>query len=183
MTDTAVTSYAIDTAHSNVEFSVRHLMISKVKGSFDRVTGTLTLGESAIPTSITASIEIDSISTRDEKRDGHLKSDDFFAAATHPTMDFVSTAITPKTAETFEIAGNLTMHGVTRPVVFEATVDGRVTDPWGLDRIAYSASAKLNREDYGMTFNQALEAGGVMVGKDIEIDLTIQAVPASEPGA
>ncbi len=178
MTDTAVKNFAIDTAHSNVEFSVRHLMISKVKGSFDRVTGTLALGAGSIPESINASIEIDSVSTRDEKRDGHLKSDDFFAAATYPTMDFVSTSVKALDAEKFEISGNLTLHGVTKPVTFTAALDGRMTDPWGLDRVAFSASTKLNREDFGLTWNQALEAGGVMVGKEIDIDLTVQAVPA-----
>jgi polyisoprenoid-binding protein YceI len=178
MTDTAVKTYAIDTAHSNVEFSVRHLMISKVKGSFDRVTGTITLGDGSIPTALDASIEIDSISTRDAQRDGHLKSDDFFAAATYPAMTFASTSIKPLTAETFEITGNLTIKDVTKSVVFEATVDGRMTDPWGLDRVAFSASTKINREDYGLVWNQALEAGGVAVGKEVTIDLTIQAVPA-----
>jgi len=177
MTTAQATTYAIDPTHSSVEFSVRHLMLSKVRGAFRAVTGTVVLpSDGVIPSAITADIEVASIETRDPQRDGHLKSEDFFHAEKYTHIHFASTGITATGATTFDVAGNLEIHGVTQPVVLKAESMGRTTDPWGNDRVGYEAKTRVNRKDYGLTWNQALETGGVMVGEEIDINLEIEAV-------
>ena len=177
MTTAQATTYAIDPAHSSVEFSVRHLMISKVRGAFRAVAGTIALpSDGLVPSAVSADIEVGSVDTREAQRDGHLKSEDFFHVEKHSHMHFVSTSVTPNDGARFQIAGNLELRGVTKPVVLEAEAMGRAKDPWGNDRIGYEAKTRINRKDFGLTYNQALEAGGVMVGEDVDIELQIEAV-------
>lgn len=177
-TATQTKNYVIDPAHSMVEFVARHLMISKVRGVFRKVSGTVTLGDGAIPTQVSADIDATSIDTREPDRDTHLKSADFFDVEHFPRLTFKSTSITPKDDTHFTVAGDLTMRGVTKNVTLAGEVEGRTTDPWGNDRIAYSASGKVNRKDWGLNWNQILETGGVAVGEEVTIDLTVQVIPA-----
>jgi len=176
-----MSTFNLDPTHSSIEFTVRHMVFSKVRGSFTAFTVDLDIDDATnLPTSIKASIDASSVSTNVADRDAHLKSPDFLDAAQFPTLTFASTSVTG-TADAMTIAGNLTIHGVTKPVSLSAAFDGRGKDPWGNDRIAYSANTKINRKDFGLTWNQALEAGGVLVGEDIEIALSIQAVRAGQP--
>jgi polyisoprenoid-binding protein YceI len=169
-------SFALDTAHSNVEFIVRHLMISKVRGRFSAFTGTIEVPVGAdLPSSIDVEIDVDSVDTREPQRDGHLKSPDFFDVATYPKIAFRSKEITG-TGDSFKVRGDLTIHGTTREVLLDATFEGRGNDPWGNERVAYEARTTINRKDFGMTFNMALETGGVMVGDEVRIELNVEAV-------
>jgi len=178
-----MSTFTLDPTHSSVDFTVRHMVFSKVRGQFTAFTVALEIDDATnLPTSVTASIDAASVSTNVADRDAHLKSPDFLDAATYPALTFTSTSITGSNTA-IAIAGNLTIHGVTKPLTLSATFDGRGKDPWGNDRIAYSATAKINRKDFGLTWNQALEAGGVLVGEDIEIALSIQAVRAAQPAA
>jgi polyisoprenoid-binding protein YceI len=177
-TDTT-TTYTIDPTHSSVEFSVRHLMLSKVRGAFRGVAGSVTLAAgTVIPTAVSADIDVATIDTRDAQRDGHLKSPDFFHAEKFTHIHFVSTSITATGSETFQIAGTLEMLGVSVPVTLEAEAVGRTIDPWGNDRVGYEAKTRVNRKDFGLVYNQALETGGVMIGENVDIELQIEAVAA-----
>jgi polyisoprenoid-binding protein YceI len=173
---TSATTWNLDPAHSVAEFKVKHMMISNVKGQFAKVTGTLTLDESDQSNShIEASIEASSIATRDDQRDTHLKSADFFHVEKFPTLSFKSTRITPVRDGELTLDGDLTIRGVTRKVVFE--VEGPtppVKDPWGNTRVAVSATTKINRKDFGLTWNAALETGGILVGEEVTITLDVQ---------
>jgi polyisoprenoid-binding protein YceI len=176
-TASAQSTYDIDSAHSSAQFSVRHLMISNVRGEFNKVTGTVVY-DAANPAAskVDASIDVSTINTREPKRDAHLKSPDFFDAAKYPTMTFKSTQVR-KTGGGLEVKGNLTLHGVTREVVL--AVEGPTPeqkDPWGNLRVGATASTKINRKDFGLTWNQALETGGVMVGDEIAITIDLEAV-------
>jgi polyisoprenoid-binding protein YceI len=174
----AITTWNVDSVHSVVEFKVKHMMISNVKGQFTSVTGTLSLHETDLTqSSVEASIEIASIHTRDEGRDAHLKGTDFFDAEQFPTMQLKSTHITLKSDGELVVTGDLTIKGVTRSVQF--AVEGpspAAKDPWGSTRIGVAATTKINRKDFGLTWNAALEAGGLMVGEDISITLDLQFV-------
>jgi polyisoprenoid-binding protein YceI len=176
----AVTTWNIDPVHSVAEFKVKHMMISNVKGQFTRVSGVLTLDDADITNStVKASIEIASINTRDEQRDGHLKSPDFFHAEQFPVMTLETTGVTHNTDGDLVVAGNLTIKDVTRNVEF--LVEGPSApgkDPWGNTRIGLSAATKINRKDFGLIWNAALETGGVLVGEDITITLDLQFVKA-----
>ncbi len=180
MTDTAITTWKIDPAHSAAEFKVKHMMISNVKGSFTGISGTLT--EHATDASLSgveASVDITTISTGDAQRDGHLKSADFFDAEKFPAMTFKSTAVTKKGDGEYSVIGDLTIHGVTKPVTF--AVEGPsapAKDPWGNTRIGLSATAKINRKNFGLTWNSALETGGVLVGEDVAISLDVEFIKA-----
>ena len=181
MTTTSVvpgtSAWSIDPAHSNVEFSVRHLMIATVRGRFADVAGTVKLDESnPARASVDVTIQAASIDTRAEQRDTHLRSPDFFDVAKYPVITFKSRAVEPKGGDQLKVTGDLTMHGVTRPVTLSATKEGSARDPWGNDRIAFSAIAKLDRKEFGLTWNQALETGGVMVGDDIKITLDVELI-------
>ncbi len=177
MTRTAGTTvWTIDPAHSNVEFAVRHMMISTVKGRFADVAGTLTLDDRDPTRSrVEVRIGVASIDTRAEQRDQHLRSADFFDVERYPELTFTSTRIA-RDGGGYRVTGDLTMHGVTRAVDLRATEEGRTRDPWGNDRIAFSASATLNRKDYGLGWNQLLETGGVVVGDEIKIALDAELV-------
>ena len=167
----------VDPAHSTAAFVVRHMMISKVRGHFTNVSGTIELpAEGQLPISVTASIDAASVDTRDAQRDGHLKSADFFDVAVYPTLTFRSNRI-EGTEAAFRIIGDLTIHGVTREVAFEATFEGAGRDPWGNERLGYEAFATIDRSDFGLTFNHTLETGGVMVSDQVRLELTVEALP------
>ncbi len=176
--ETAVTTWKIDPAHSAAEFKVRHMMISNVRGQFTAIEGSLTLDESDIAKSrVEAVIDASSISTREAQRDAHLKSADFFDVAKYPTLTFRSSRVTRSADGELAVVGDLTIHGVTREATF--AVEGPTPpakDPWGNTRIGLSATAKINRKDYGLTWNAALEAGGVLVGEEVTIMLDVQFV-------
>ncbi len=167
----------IDPAHSNVEFSVRHLMIATVRGRFADVQGAVTIDEDEPSRSnVDVTIKATSIDTRSEQRDTHLRSADFFDVEKYPEITFRSRKIEPRGDGEYKVTGDLTMHGVTKPVTLSATEEGRARDPWGNDRIAFSATAKLDRKEFGLQWNQALETGGVMVGDEIKISLDVELV-------
>ncbi len=167
--------YTIDTAHSSAQFSVKHLMVSNVKGEFGKVTGKAVWDPNNLAaSSVEAVIDASTINTREPKRDEHLKSPDFFDVAKFPSIRFTSKKFY-REGGALKIAGNLTLHGVTRAVVLN--VDGptpEIKDPWGNQRIGATASTKINRGDFGLTWNKALEAGGVMVGDEVAITLDIE---------
>jgi polyisoprenoid-binding protein YceI len=177
-TGAATRAYTIDPAHSSAHFSVRHLMISKVRGTFDRLSGSLVLpADSPIPISISAQIDAASINTRDAQRDGHLKSADFFEVEKFPKLVFTSTRIEPIDGTRFKAIGDLEIHGVKRQVTIDAEVSGQGKDPWGNDRVAYEATTRVSRKDFGLVWNQALEAGGVAVGDEIDITIDVESIP------
>lgn len=171
----ATGTYSIDAAHSHVEFSVRHLMISKVRGRFSQVSGSIALTQSEVPSAVEAAVGAASIDTREAQRDAHLKSADFFDVERYPELRFTSTSVQGN-AEGFSVTGNLTIHGVTRPVTLQAELEGSGRDPWGGERVAYSARTTINRKDFGLAWNQALETGGVVVGDEVKIELNVEAV-------
>jgi polyisoprenoid-binding protein YceI len=171
-----VTTWNLDPAHSVAEFKVKHMMISNVKGSFSGLSGTLKLDETDYTHStVEASVPVASLKTGDDQRDGHLKSADFFDAEKFPTFTFKTTNIDSTGGADYAVTGDLTLHGVTKPVTF-AVEDVSVPskDPWGNHRIGLSATTKINRKDFGLTWNSALETGGVLVGEDVTISLEVQ---------
>jgi polyisoprenoid-binding protein YceI len=168
--------YALDPSHSTVEFTVRHLMISKVRGRFAAFQGSIELAPgSDLPHAVSVTIDAKSLDTREEQRDAHLRSADFFDVEKYPNLTFESTRIEGTPAD-LRVTGNLTIHGVTKEVTLEAEFEGRASDPWGGQRIGYTARTKINRKDFGLTWNQALETGGVMVSDEVRIELNVQAV-------
>jgi len=174
------TTWKIDPTHSTAEFKVKHMMISHVKGYFGKVAGTLTLDDSELLRShVEAVIEASSLETRDPQRDAHLKSADFFHVEQFPTLSFKSTRMTIVRDGELGVEGDLTIRGVTRKVLF--SVEGPTPpakDPWGNTRIGLSARAKINRKDFGLTWNSVLETGGVLVGDEVTISLDVQFVKA-----
>jgi len=173
-------TWKLDPAHSSAEFKVKHMMISNVKGSFNGLSGTLA-EDTADPTrsTVEASIDIATLNTGDAQRDAHLKSADFFEAEKHSTMTFKSTRVQKKGEGEYAVTGDLTLHGITKPVTF--AVEGPSApgkDPWGNTRIGLSATGKINRKDFGLSWNAALETGGVLVGEDVQISLDVQFVKA-----
>jgi polyisoprenoid-binding protein YceI len=175
----ATQRWNIDPSHSGVHFTVRHLVISKVRGSFGKWQGVVEFDEQS-PSASSVSVRIDaaSIDTREEKRDAHLRSPDFFDVDKYPELTFTSTRVEKRSDSEYRVSGDLTIHGVTRPVVLASELLGRGKDPWGNERIGFAATTTINRKDFGLSWNQALETGGVLVGDKIEIALDIQAVKA-----
>ncbi len=175
-TPTSVTTWKLDPAHSAVEFKVKHMMISNVKGSLTGLTGTLTENTTEPSLSaVEATVDVNTLSTGDAQRDGHLKSADFFEAEKYPTMTFKSTKVVRKAEDEYAVTGDLTIHGVTKSVIF--AVEGPSApgkDPWGNTRIGISTTTKINRKDFGLTWNAALETGGFLVGEDVHITLDAQ---------
>jgi len=169
------TTWTIDPAHSQVEFAVRHLMITKVRGRFTGVKGTLVTDEADSTTSqVDVVIDVSTIDTREPQRDAHLKSPDFFDVEKYPTLTFKSTRVTGAPGDRLTVVGDLTIHGVTREVALDVTSEGRAKDPWGGERAGYSATTKINRRDFGLNWNQALETGGFLVGDEIAISLDLE---------
>ncbi|MFO0663064.1 MAG: YceI family protein [Polyangiaceae bacterium] len=171
-------AWAIDASHSSVTFSVRHMMITNVRGEFQKLAGTVKY-DAKRPEAAAVEVEIDvaSIQTREEKRDAHLRSADFFDVEKFPTIKFSAAGITGATKDGFELTGDLTIHGVTRKVTLE--VEGPTApskDPWGNTRIGATATTKIKRSDFGMTWNNVLEAGGVLVGDEIKVSLDVSLV-------
>lgn len=166
-------TWVLDPSHSEVTFSVRHMMISKVRGSFAIKNATLTAPENPLEATVEASVDVASVDTKDEGRDTHLRSADFFDVENFPTMEFVSTGARVEDGDFF-VDGDLTIRGITKPVSFEFDFGGFGTDPWGNYKAGASAKTVINREDFGLTWNAALETGGVLVGKDITINLDLQ---------
>lgn len=167
-------SWAIDPSHSSVSFSVKHMMIATVRGRFTDFSGTVHIAEDG-STAITGVVQASSIDTNEPQRDEHLRSEDFFEAATYPEIRFSSTSI-DQTSEGYRIAGELTIKDVTRPVILDATVNGLGTDPWGQERLALEARGEINRKDFGLNWNQVLEAGGLLVGEKVTLVLDISTV-------
>lgn len=178
MTDTATatTVWTIDPTHSSVEFSVKHMMFATAKGRFSDVKGTITLdNENVANSSVEVEIGAASVDTRDAKRDEHLKSADFFDVESHPTLTFTSTRVEPAGGSDLKVTGDLSMHGVTKEVVLDTEFNGQGTNPWGQGVISYTAHTKINRKDFGLNWNAALESGGVLVGEDVKIAIEIEA--------
>lgn len=170
------TKWVFDPSHSGIGFSVRHLMISRVRGTFGKWSGTFDY-DAADPTRSRIEVHIDaaSIDTKEDKRDAHLRSADFFDVEKFPELVFKSTAVERRGGD-FVVVGELTLHGVTRPVELAVESLGRGKDPWGNERIGFAARASINRKDFGLHWNQALEAGGVLVGDKVDIEIDVQAI-------
>lgn len=165
-------TWAIDPSHSDVSFTVRHLMVSKVRGSFSGVAGAINVGDAGVQ--VTATIDASTINTRDENRDGHIKSGDFFDVENHPTWTFSSTAVTGSGSD-LKMTGDLTLRGVTKSVTLDVEFLGVNTDPWGNTKAGFEAKGEINRKDFGVEWNAPLETGGVLVGDKVNIELDIQA--------
>ena len=174
-------TWTIDTSHSTVHFVARHMVIAKVRCGFKAFSGTVELDEADMTKStVSVSIDAASIDTAEEKRDAHLKSADFFDVEKFPTLSFKSKSIT-KSGDGYKVAGELTMHGVTKDVVLDANFEGKGKDPWGGERVAFAAKTSVNREDFGLKWNQVLEAGGLLVSNKIEIELEVEAIKQVKP--
>ncbi|MBI4887763.1 MAG: YceI family protein [Acidobacteria bacterium] len=172
---TGTRTYEIDHAHSEVTFQVRHLL-SKVRGRFSDFAGTIDFDADQPERSSAAfTIRAASIDTNQPDRDAHLRSDDFFGVERFPALTFTSTGVVARGEGRFDVAGDLTIHGVTRPVILPATYLGAVTDPWGHEKLAFETEITLNRRDYGLTWNAALETGGFLVGDEVRVSVSVQA--------
>ncbi len=173
--------WAVDNSHSSIEFVVKHMMISNVRGSFHTYQAEVVADASDLTTAkIDFTIDVASIDTRDEQRNGHLCSADFFDVETYPQITFKSTQVNRKRDGEYDLTGNLTMHGVTKPLVFQVTFEGEGKDPWGNERAGFSAQATLNRKDYGLEWNAMLETGGVLVGEQVKITIQLEAIKQAE---
>jgi polyisoprenoid-binding protein YceI len=175
---TAATTWDFDPAHSSAGFKVRHLMVARVRGHLGPVSGQVVLDEQDLSrSSVNVSIDARGIDTRDPKRDEHLRSADFLDVANHPNVTFVSTAVTPGRDGNLEVLGNLTIRGTTRPVTLHVeALEPAVSDPWGNSKRGAAARASINRKDFGLNWNVALEAGGVLVGEQVEIEIEVELV-------
>ncbi|MBI5162023.1 MAG: polyisoprenoid-binding protein [Micrococcales bacterium] len=173
--DYRVGTWTLDPTHSELSFTVRHLAISKVRGVFRSFDVTVTTPEDPAQISVEASVDVASVDTNQEARDNHLRTSDFFLVEEHPTMTFRSTGIRLD-GEEFELEGHLTLRGVTKPVTLKGELGGVVTDGWGQTKAGVSATTKINRHDFGVSWNQALEAGGLTLGDEVKIALDIQLV-------
>jgi polyisoprenoid-binding protein YceI len=169
-------TYDIDSAHSVASFTVRHLMVSNVRGEFGKTTGTVVYDEKdPTKSTVEATIDVSTLSTRDPKRDGHLKSPDFFDAEKFPTITFKSTKVEKAGQGKLKVLGNLTMHGVTKPVTLEVEgPSGEVKDPWGNTKVGASATTKINRNDFGVKWNAPVPTGGVVVGEEVIVNLEVE---------
>jgi polyisoprenoid-binding protein YceI len=171
------TIWTVDGAHADVGFAVKHLMISTVRGRFGTVKGTVERDEAnPLASKIDVTVDVTSIDTRQDQRDNHLRSPDFFDAANFPTMQFVSKRLEGDLEDEFRATGDLTIRGVTKEVTLDVKTEGRVRDPWGNDRAGYSATGKISRSAFGLMWNQVLEAGGVAVGDEVKISIHVELV-------
>ena len=170
--------FDIDTSHSSVGFTVRHMVIAKVHGQFTKWSGSISLDPADLTTAtVEVDVDVSSIDTRDAQRDTHLKSADFFEVEKFPRMTFKSSKV-EGAAPNLKVHGQLTLHGVTKDVVLDAEYGGRGKDPWGGERVAFAAKTRIDRRDYGLKWNQALEAGGVLVSENVDIVLEVEAKKA-----
>lgn len=172
--------YQLDSSHTAAHFSVRHMMVANVKGEFGNVKGTFSYDpKKPADTKIEATVDATTVNTREPKRDEHLKSPDFFDVAKFPTLSFKSKKVTAAGKNGLKVVGDLTMRGVTKEVTLDVTnISGEVKDPWGNTKIGATATTKVNRKDFGLNWNKALEAGGVLVGDEVQVTLDIEAAPA-----
>lgn len=169
--------YDIDVAHSSIQFKVKHLGISTVTGRFKQFIGFISADEkNAAKSKVEVTVDITSVDTQNEKRDGHLKSPDFFDAAKYPSARFVSKKVSPVQDGKFTVVGDLTLRGVTKPVTLDAVFEGKAKDPWGAERAAFTATAVINRQDFGIKWNQVLDNGGVMVSDEVKLEFEIEGV-------
>jgi polyisoprenoid-binding protein YceI len=168
-------TWAIDASHSSVGFVARHLMVTKVRGVFGDVEGTITIADDPFQSSVRASVDAATVSSGDEKRDAHLRSADFFDVEQYPRIEFVSKKVEAR-GDTFALTGDLTVHGVTREVTWDLEYEGTVQDPWGGTRAGFSATIEVNRKDWGLEWNMALEAGGLVVSDKVRLNVEIEAV-------
>jgi polyisoprenoid-binding protein YceI len=168
-------TWQIDPVHSDVSFSVRHMMVSKVRGFFAEFAGTIVTAENPTDSSVTATINLNSIDTRNEQRDNHIRSADFFDVAQHPEMTYRSTALSGN-GENWTLEGELSLHGVTRSVPLSLELNGFTADPFGGQRVGFSATAEINRRDFGIDISLPMDGGGVVVGDKITVSLEIEAV-------
>ena len=177
-------TWQIDSSHSHINFTARHMMISKVRGSFENFSGTVNFDEQN-PANTTVNVEVDltSIATRDEQRDGHLKSPDFFDVENHPTMKFVSSRVEQIDENNGRLYGQLTIKGISKEVVLDVEYAGIAKSPWGTESAGFSATGSLNRKDWGLNWNQALETGGVLVGDKINIEIELELVKQAQAEA
>lgn len=169
-------SYSIDPAHSRMGFVARHAMVTKVRGSFDEFEGSVTTGAQLADATVSVTLQTASVDTRNADRDGHLRTGDFFDVATYPTITFTSTEVSAPAADTLSIVGDLTIKGVTKSVTIDFDYAGGATDPFGMQRVGFEGSTTLLRSDYGISFNAALETGGVLVSDKITLEIEISAV-------
>jgi polyisoprenoid-binding protein YceI len=169
--------WTIDPGHTSVEFIARHIMVTKVRGRFTDVAGQITIAPTPTDSTVTATIQMASVDTGDTKRDDHLRSEDFFNVAINPTMTFTSTGVIAK-GSSYMITGDLALNGTTKGVEMALEFNGIATDPWGAVRAAFSATTEINRKDFGLVWNVALEAGGMLVSENVKIELEIQATKA-----
>ena len=171
----AAGTYAIDASHTHAGFVVRHLMVSKVRGAFSGVSGTVTVADDVTQSSVEVEIDPATIDTRDAGRDEHLRSNDFFGTDEFPTITFVSTGLR-RDGGAWVLDGDLTIKGISRPVRLEVEFLGAANDPWGGSRLGFTASGELDREDWGLTWNQNLETGGVLVGKKATLEIEAELI-------
>lgn len=172
----AKSKWTVDASHSSIEFSVKHMMIAKVKGSFHAFEAEVEADPYDLTTaSIRFDVDLNSIDTRNGDRDAHLRSADFFDIANNPKMTFVSTGIAKTGDGEYEVTGNLTLHGVTKPETFSVSFEGAGKDPWGNEKVGFSGSGSIKRSDYGLTYNAVLETGGVLIGDGVKIFIEIEA--------
>ena len=170
--------YAVDPTHTTVEFIGRHLMITKVRGRFPGVSGMITIDDEPERSHVEVELKVASVDTGNPDRDAHLRSNDFFDADEYPTITFRSTKVEAGTSGTWAVTGDLTVRDVTHPITLQVDFDGANASPMGDERIAFSAASEVDREDWGLTWNVALETGGVLVGRKVRIELNVQAVAA-----
>ena len=175
-------TFVLDPAHTRVGFVARHLMVTKVRGNFAELEGTITVAENAAASSATATMQAASVSTGSADRDTHLRSGDFFDVERFPTLSFTSTAV-ERAGDGFRVTGDLTVRDVTRPVTLDVEIDGVVADPWGNERLAVTASTEIDRADWGLTWNVSLETGGVLVSKKVRIEIEAEAVRQADQSA
>ncbi|MCL6627196.1 MAG: YceI family protein [Alicyclobacillus shizuokensis] len=172
----ALDRWTVDVDHSSIDFSVRHMMVSKVKGTFQRFSAEIQADPDDLTTaSVRFEIAVNSVDTRNQARDKHLVSADFFDAENHPKITFQSTRIVKKSEGEYEVTGDLTIRGVTRPETFLVTYEGQGKDPWGNIKVGFSGHGTINREEYGLKWNAALETGGVLVGNDVQVSIELEA--------
>ena len=175
-----MTKLKIDSSHSTVSFVVKHMKFAKVRGSFGTFSGEIDFDpENVANSSVNATIDAASVATGDANRDNHLRTADFFTTETNPTFTFVSTSVTPDGDDEFEIHGDLTMNGVTKPIVLETEFNGHGVSPMGAEVYSFSAEAKVNRKDFNINWNAPIEAGGFLVSEEVKIEIEIEANPVS----
>jgi len=164
-------TWTIDASHTDASFTVKHMGLLNVRGTFNQTTGKVVIDEKGVLVSAEAIIDVQSLSTRDAQRDAHLMQDDFFGAARHPQMKLVSTAVKKVGMNTYEVQANLTLKGVTKPVTFDVTLLDEIKDPFGMRRRALEATTRINRKEWGMTYNQFMDNGGLLVANDVKISI------------